>query len=74
MACLWGCVPVRPDSALGTLADLTLRLPSVWSSPGELTPKPATTRLDGGGGPRPIELWSPKLSASEEGSTGGKEI
>jgi hypothetical protein len=72
VACLWAWG--RPDSALGTWADLTLRLPSVRCSPEVPTSNPAEGRLIGGGGPRPMNEGSPKLSGSEGGSVGGKEI
>ena len=52
-ACLWAWG--RPDNALGTWADLTLRLPSVRYSPEVPISNPAEVRLIGGGGPRPMD-------------------
>ena len=71
-ACLWAWG--RPDNALGTWADLTLRLPSVRCSPELPISNPAEGRLIRGGGPRPMDEWSPKLSGSEGVSPGGKEM
>ena len=71
-ACLWAWG--RPDNALGTWADLTLLLPSVRCSPEVPISNPAEGRLIGGGGPRPMDECSPKLSGSEGMSVGGKEM
>jgi hypothetical protein len=72
VACLWAWG--RPDNALGTWADFTLRLPSVRCSPEVPISKPAEGRLIGGGGPRPMDECSPKLSGSEGGPVGGNEM
>jgi hypothetical protein len=53
VACLWAWG--RPDNALGTWADLTLRLPSARCSPEVLISNPAEVCLIGGGGPRPMD-------------------
>ena len=68
--CLWDCG--RPVNAPAVLVDLILRLPSAWYSPLLLTSNPVEMRLIRGGGPRPIEAF--KLSASEDGSRGGKDM